>query len=51
MSKLSEAIIERLGQAKRDGRHLQMSDVKSIIEEEEAKLKPARAPKIGRAHV
>lgn len=43
MSKLSEAIIERLGQAKRDGIRLQMADVKAIIEEEEAKLaKPKR---------
>ena len=42
MSKLSEAIVERLGQAKRDGIRLQMADVKRIIEEEEAKLKPVR---------
>lgn len=43
MSKFSEAIITRLGQAKRDGIQLKMSDVKSIIEEEEAKLvKPKR---------
>ena len=34
MSKLSEAIITRLGHAKRDGIQLKMSDVKSIIEEE-----------------
>ena len=42
MSKLSEAIIERLGQAKRDGIRLQMADVKKVIEEEEAKLRPKR---------
>lgn len=45
MSTLSEAIITRLGQAKRDGIHLQMGDVKRIIEEEEAKLKPAKPKK------
>ena len=46
MSTLSEAIITRLGQAKRDGIHLQMGDVKRIIEEEEAKLKPVKAKRL-----
>lgn len=45
MSKLSEAIIERLGHAKSNGIRLQMADVKAIIEEEEAKLgKPKSKP-------
>lgn len=42
MTKLSEAIIDRLGQAKRDGIRLQMADVKKVIEEEEAKLRSKR---------
>jgi len=39
MSKLSEAVIARLQQAKDAGLHLKMGDVKRVIEEEENRLK------------
>ena len=45
MTKLSEAIIRRLQEAKDAGLHLKMGDVKRVIEEEEDRLKPTKTKK------